>query len=204
MSHFAFKQPNGLFGVFSDNSDSVISFNMTELSLILHFATTMARRDAEQKVWRAVADQEVMDVRWHAARPASPGTLRRFADAMRQQRENVETWRDRLTVPSTDTTRWRCVNCDTVATTLAWNVPEACCPLPTLSYLDVTDAAPSENIRLEPPFDEEGAAIAHCALYGGSIAGMKGAILWVPPLRGFYASYIEVALSGKDVVHRKA
>lgn len=204
MSHFAFRQPNGLFGVFSDNVDSVISFNMTELSLILHFATTMQRRDAEQKVWRAVADQEVMNVRWHEKRPDYPGTLARFSDAMRQQREDAATWRARLTEPLETTTRWRCASCDREVVTPEWNVPEACCAVPTLVCLDVGDMVPSEHIRLQPPFDEEGAAVAHCALYGGSLAGMKGAIFWVPPLTGFYARCVEVALSGEDVVHRSA
>lgn len=215
MGGVVFRQPNGLYGVFSTISNEIEWFNRTEASLLAHFATKMPLRDAQQQVWRGVADLKPYLYHHYKERPPEATTLFRFEDAMSSggdEEDGVpspnEELRDLLTQPFTQVWRWHCYGCKKEVEAVLGNLPDACCVAPTLIPWEKA-REPKERIDPQPKGDGEDMVTYAVACFGGTVIGLASKncpypaiIAWAPPLRGFYAAVVQAFNEGKPLPPR--
>jgi hypothetical protein len=192
MAESVFRQPNGLFGVFSSITDSPTWINATERAVLLHFRTRMSEREAEQKLWRGVADLTPGLHRHYAGRQEPTGDgLERYRDtlACMGAGRKRETLIQDVTPPITHRWSWHCASCDNDVSEVYGCPPAACCVGPAL----VPWLAPDDPRAGELPPDHSDAddRVVFCAaIYGGSIAGRAGELAWVLPPEGVYGAII--------------
>lgn len=220
MASYVFRQPNGLSGMFSSTTDSPTWINATERALLLHFRTEMSERDAEQKVWRGVADLAPGFHRYYDKRTEPEGDgLQRYRDALATLTGCIDMYRDagnaevvsklsadrdefvrKVSLPVLDLWLWHCAGCDSDVSEFYGCPPRACCALPAFVPW-VKGNQPRGGVLPETYGDAEDRVVWCTAVYGGAVATLRDATgyvhAWVPPPEGTYGAAIRAYRQGE-------